>query len=108
MGLARSSYAALRSGIASFRVRPVFRAPWRSAALAAQVGPGDPHEAEASEDGAGDHHPIHVVTPFYRGYTPELSTAVWVGYRDANRPLLDVRGVRRVLGGTTPAEIWKE
>ena len=44
---------------------------------------------------------------WFVGYTPELSTAVWIGHRAANRPLLNVRGVPRVTGGTIPAMIWK-
>ncbi len=43
---------------------------------------------------------------WFVGYTPELSTAVWVGYRDANQPLLNVEGVPKMTGGTIPAKIW--
>ena len=43
---------------------------------------------------------------WFVGYTPELSTAVWVGYRDANQPLLNVEGVPQMAGGTIPAKIW--
>ncbi|MGQ0678128.1 MAG: transglycosylase domain-containing protein [Actinomycetota bacterium] len=43
---------------------------------------------------------------WFVGYTPELSTSVWLGYREANRPLLRVRGLERVTGGTIPAQIW--
>lgn len=43
---------------------------------------------------------------WFVGYTPELSTSVWVGYRDANQPLLNVRGLGRVTGGTIPAQTW--
>lgn len=43
---------------------------------------------------------------WFVGYTPELSTAVWVGYRDANQPLLNVEGVPEMAGGTIPARIW--
>jgi penicillin-binding protein 1A len=43
---------------------------------------------------------------WFVGYTPELSTAVWVGYRDANKPLIGVEGVPKMAGGTIPARIW--
>jgi penicillin-binding protein 1A len=43
---------------------------------------------------------------WFVGYTPELATAVWVGYRDVNQPLLNVEGVPEMAGGTIPAKIW--
>ncbi|HEX2150178.1 MAG TPA: penicillin-binding transpeptidase domain-containing protein, partial [Actinomycetota bacterium] len=43
---------------------------------------------------------------WFVGYTPELSTSVWIGFKDANKPLLNVRGLNRVTGGTIPAQIW--
>ena len=47
------------------------------------------------------------------GYTPELSTAVWVGHPDLylsmnGIPEFDAVGVPRVQGGTFPARIWKQ
>ena len=45
---------------------------------------------------------------WFVGYTPSLSTAVWLGHADnQTTPLLDVRGVPRVFGGTIPAETWR-
>ncbi len=46
------------------------------------------------------------------GFTPELSTAVWVGHPDLYLPMNDIpefvaAGVDRVIGGTFPARIWK-
>jgi len=43
---------------------------------------------------------------WFVGYTPSLATAVWVGYRDSNQPLLNVHGVKQMTGGTIPAQIW--
>lgn len=43
---------------------------------------------------------------WFVGYTPDLATAVWVGYRDSNRSMSNVHGVR-VFGGTFPARIWQ-
>jgi membrane peptidoglycan carboxypeptidase len=49
---------------------------------------------------------------WYVGYTPEYSTAVWVGYEAQQVPLTDVviNGQRysRVFGGSVPAPIWAE
>jgi penicillin-binding protein 1A len=44
---------------------------------------------------------------WFVGYTPTLSTAVWMGYADAPRPLLNIKGVGRVYGGTIPAQTWR-
>ncbi|HMC78972.1 MAG TPA: penicillin-binding transpeptidase domain-containing protein, partial [Acidimicrobiia bacterium] len=43
---------------------------------------------------------------WFVGYTPRLATSVWVGYRNANQPLLGVEGVPKMAGGTIPAKIW--
>lgn len=43
---------------------------------------------------------------WFVGYTPTLSTSVWMGYKDRPRPLLNIRGVGRVAGGTIPARTW--
>jgi len=44
---------------------------------------------------------------WFIGYTPTLSTAVWMGNKDRPTPLLNVKGVPRVAGGTIPAATWK-
>jgi penicillin-binding protein 1A len=43
---------------------------------------------------------------WFVGYTPDLSTAVWMGYRDRNKEMFGVHGVARVTGGSLPAQIW--
>jgi len=49
---------------------------------------------------------------WYVGFTPEYSTAVWVGFEAEQIPLenLVINGQRydRVFGGTVPAPIWAE
>ncbi|HKX76832.1 MAG TPA: transglycosylase domain-containing protein, partial [Acidimicrobiia bacterium] len=49
---------------------------------------------------------------WYVGFTPQYSTAVWVGYEADQIPLRNVviRGERlaRVFGGTVPAPIWSQ
>lgn len=44
---------------------------------------------------------------WFVGYTPQLSTAVWMGYSDSNRPLRNIRGVGNVTGGSHPATTWR-
>jgi penicillin-binding protein 1A len=44
---------------------------------------------------------------WFVGYTPTLSTAVWMGYsNNQTTPLRGIRGVSRVFGGTIPASTW--
>ncbi|MGV3759167.1 MAG: transglycosylase domain-containing protein, partial [Actinomycetota bacterium] len=42
------------------------------------------------------------------GYSPQLSTAVWVGHPTGRVPMRDVNGVRAVTGGSIPAQIWRD
>ncbi len=44
---------------------------------------------------------------WFVGYTPQLVTAVWVGYPKGLRPMLTEFHGGPVAGGTFPAEIWK-
>jgi penicillin-binding protein 1A len=44
---------------------------------------------------------------WFVGYTPQLVTAVWVGYPKGLRPMLTEYHGRPVAGGTFPAQIWK-
>jgi penicillin-binding protein 1A len=43
---------------------------------------------------------------WFVGYTPQLATAVWVGYPTRLRPMLTEYHGDPVAGGTFPAEIW--
>jgi penicillin-binding protein 1A len=45
---------------------------------------------------------------WFVGYTPQLSTSVWMGYSDSPRPLLGIKGVGSVSGGTLPAATWAD
>jgi penicillin-binding protein 1A len=41
---------------------------------------------------------------WFVGYTPNLSTAVWLGYKDSLKPLRGIKGIRGgVTGGSLPA-----
>jgi membrane peptidoglycan carboxypeptidase len=44
---------------------------------------------------------------WFVGYTPEVVTAVWVGYPDTLRPMLTEFHGDPVAGGTYPAQVWK-
>ncbi len=44
---------------------------------------------------------------WFVGYTPTLSTSVWMGYSDVPRPLEGIKGVRSVTGGSLPAATWE-
>jgi penicillin-binding protein 1A len=44
---------------------------------------------------------------WFVGYTPQLATAVWVGYPNNLRPMLTEYHGEAVAGGTFPAEIWR-
>jgi penicillin-binding protein 1A len=44
---------------------------------------------------------------WFIGYTPQLSTSVWIGNQQRPTPLFNIKGVPRVFGGSIPAETWK-
>lgn len=48
------------------------------------------------------------VDAWYAGYTPRLSTAVWVGYPEGRRPMLGVNGLDQVNGENLPLDLWSE
>jgi penicillin-binding protein 1A len=57
---------------------------------------------EAGKTGTTDDY----TDAWFAGYTPQLATAVWVGYPESNEiSMSDVHGII-VFGGTFPAEIW--
>jgi penicillin-binding protein 1A len=57
----------------------------------------------AGKTGTGQNY----TNAWFVGYTPTLSTAVWMGYSDSqSTPLLRIKGVSRVFGGTIPAQAW--
>lgn len=46
------------------------------------------------------------VDGWFVGYTPKLTTAVWMGYPNESKPMDNVHGIK-VQGGTFPARIWR-
>jgi len=44
---------------------------------------------------------------WFVGYSTRFTTAVWVGFPDSSRPMIDVAGLDVVTGGSIPAELWR-
>lgn len=58
--------------------------------------------AAAGKTGTTDEH----ADAWFVGYTPDLATAVWMGYTRGEIPMESVHGIS-VTGGSFPAEIWR-
>jgi penicillin-binding protein 1A len=56
----------------------------------------------AGKTGTTDRH----ADAWFVGYTPNLTTAVWMGYPSGEVPMESVHGIA-VSGGSFPAEIWR-
>ncbi len=56
----------------------------------------------AGKTGTTDKH----ADAWFVGYTPDLATAVWMGYQGGEIPMENVHGIA-VSGGSFPAEIWR-
>ena len=50
----------------------------------------------------------HASDAWFIGYTPKLTSAVWMGYADSSRSMDGFRGLANVAGGTIPAELWHD
>ncbi len=59
-------------------------------------------EATAGKTGTAE----NFSNAWFVGYTQALSTSVWMGYSDSQRPLQGIKGVGEVFGGTIPAQTW--
>ncbi len=69
--------------------------------VAAQIArPGGTAGKTGTSEGFGD--------AWFVGYTPELSTSVWMGYADSRKAMENIKGVSKVFGGTLPAATWKD
>ena len=62
--------------------------------------PGGTAGKTGTSEGFGD--------AWFVGYTPELSTSVWMGYADSRKAMENIKGTARVFGGTLPAATWKD
>jgi penicillin-binding protein 1A len=65
------------------------------------AGSGDGIHPDAGKTGTTSNH----ADAWYVGYTRDLSTAVWMGYRNGEIPMLDVHG-EEVAGATFAVPIW--
>jgi penicillin-binding protein 1A len=43
---------------------------------------------------------------WFIGYTPQITTALWMGYADSARSMDGFRGLTSVTGGSIPAQLW--
>ena len=48
------------------------------------------------------------VDVWFCGYTRQIATCVWVGYKEEERPLVGIQGFDQLFGGTIPAAIWQD
>ena len=49
----------------------------------------------------------HSGDAWFIGFTPNLTTAVWMGYANNSAPMVNFRGYSSVQGGSIPAELWR-
>jgi penicillin-binding protein 1A len=61
-----------------------------------------PGRADAGKTGTTDNY----ADAWFCGYTPSLEATVWIGYPQAEKPMLDVHGAA-VSGPTLPATAWR-
>ena len=92
------SHAALEPEIADRATRVLERVVERGTGRRAQ-GLGRPAAGKTGTTG-------EYRDSWFVGFTPQLSTAVWLGHPEARIPMLNVHGLPRVYGGSLPAEIW--
>jgi penicillin-binding protein 1A len=45
---------------------------------------------------------------WFIGYTPKLTTALWMGYADSTHTMDGFRGLASVTGGSLPAHLWHQ
>jgi penicillin-binding protein 1A len=45
---------------------------------------------------------------WFVGYTPQLVASVWMGDTNGRQPLVNIKGLPEVFGGTLPAQAWHD
>jgi penicillin-binding protein 1A len=86
--------AEVARGVGSVLQQVVQRGTGANAALADRPVAGKTGTAEQWRDA------------WFVGYTPDLVTAVWVGFPEAQRSMVPPTTPLRVVGGSWPAQIW--
>ena len=66
------------------------------------VGAHVPGRSDAGKTGTTDDY----ADAWFCGYTPALEATVWIGYPQAETPMLDVGGAA-ISGPTLPATAWR-
>ena len=91
------------------QVVPTTVARYVTAALEDVVDRGTGRRAQFGRPAAGKTGTTNDYTnAWFVGYTPQLSTAVWVGFAEGAIPLRGINGVDRVTGGSLPATMWRD
>ena len=77
--------------------------------LEGTINEGTGHRAKIGRPAAGKTGTTqNYADALFVGYTPQISTAVWVGYPKGQIPMVPPLTERKVYGGTFPALIWKD
>ena len=66
------------------------------------VSAGDVGNPVAGKTGTTDNS----TDAWFIGYTPKLTTALWMGYAKGSVPMVNFRGFKSIQGGTIPAQLW--
>jgi len=77
--------------------------------LEGTIAEGTGHRAKIGRPAAGKTGTTqNYADALFVGYTPQVATAVWVGYPKGQIPMVPPLTERKVYGGTFPALIWKD
>lgn len=89
---------AIEAGVVAQATQILRGVPDRGTGRLARIG-----RQSAGKTGTTDNY----TDAWYAGYTPQLATAVWMGYPESNEhEMHNIQGVPDVAGGTLPAKIW--
>ncbi|MEZ5141584.1 MAG: transglycosylase domain-containing protein [Acidimicrobiales bacterium] len=97
------------SGPRGTRVLNAAVADWTTELLTGVIDGGTGKRAAIGRPAAGKTGTAENYTAaWFSGFTPQLATAVWMGYSDTPKPLLGIGGFGQVMGGTIPARTWAQ